>query len=58
MEFMGWQSKGSVQEFINRIKNRLNDDEWKQRIDMLIPPKAIDMLYEKLTGRFRPIVSK
>ncbi|KAF9416857.1 hypothetical protein BGZ76_004592, partial [Entomortierella beljakovae] len=46
------------------IKNCLSDDISKQRIDiskqridMLIPSEAIKMLQDKLTGRFRPIVT-
>ncbi|KAF9392337.1 hypothetical protein BGX21_011050 [Mortierella sp. AD011] len=53
--YAGWQGEHSIRSLIDRIKNQLPDEAWKQRIDTLLPPEAISMLYKRLTGRFRPI---
>ncbi|KAG0314046.1 hypothetical protein BG000_005676, partial [Podila horticola] len=57
IEFPGWTSPDSVQSHIDRMKERLPDDESKRMVDVLIPPAAVDMLHKRLTGRFRPIVT-
>ncbi|KAF9084469.1 hypothetical protein BGX23_010490 [Mortierella sp. AD031] len=56
-EFPGWTSREDIQSYVNRVKEQLPGDESRKRVDALIPPAAIDMLYERLTGRFGPIVS-
>ncbi|KAF9929116.1 hypothetical protein FBU30_001845 [Linnemannia zychae] len=56
-EFPGWQSPASVQPYIDQIKEQLLDDESKEMMDALILPTAVNMLHERLTGRFRPIVT-
>jgi hypothetical protein len=56
-EFPGWVSRHSVQSYVDRIKEQLPDKDSKQKLGALIPPAAIDMLYKRLGGRFRPIVT-
>ncbi|KAF9993836.1 hypothetical protein BGZ79_001448, partial [Entomortierella chlamydospora] len=57
LEFPGWNGETSVQSFIDRVKDQLPDDESRRVIDTLLPPEAVKMLHERLTGRFRPIVT-
>ncbi|KAF9401336.1 hypothetical protein BGZ94_005241, partial [Podila epigama] len=57
IEFPGWAGPDSVHAFISRVKKNLPDDDSKKMIDELIPPAAVDFLHQKLTGRFRPIVT-
>ncbi|KAF9420898.1 hypothetical protein BGZ76_004033 [Entomortierella beljakovae] len=57
LEFLGWTSEEVIQSFINRIKDQMLDEDSKQRIDHLIPPEAVSMMYKRLTGRFRPCVT-
>ncbi|KAF8923290.1 hypothetical protein BGZ47_004878, partial [Haplosporangium gracile] len=57
IEFPGWRDPDSVQAFINRMKEWLQDDVSKRMVDALIPPAAVVMLHKRLTGRFRPIVA-
>ncbi|KAF9412654.1 hypothetical protein BGZ76_005145, partial [Entomortierella beljakovae] len=57
VEFPGWTDKSSIMSYIASLRDSLPDDESKQELDQLIPQEAVDMLFEKLTGRFRPIVA-
>ncbi|KAF9403901.1 hypothetical protein BGZ94_004467, partial [Podila epigama] len=56
IEFPGWRGPESVQAFIDRMKEQLQDDS-KKMVDALIPPAAVNMLHKRLTGRFRPITT-
>ncbi|KAF8924492.1 hypothetical protein BGZ47_003981, partial [Haplosporangium gracile] len=57
IEFPGWSDPDSVQAFVDRMKERLQDDGSKRMVDALIPPAAVSMLHKRLTGRFRPITT-
>ncbi|KAF9141680.1 hypothetical protein BGX20_007368, partial [Mortierella sp. AD010] len=57
LDFTGWSNVASIHSYVKRIKNQLLDEESKQKIDVLLPPEAIDMLHKRLTGRFRPVVT-
>ncbi|KAG0326401.1 hypothetical protein BG004_002986 [Podila humilis] len=57
IEFPGWTDRDSVQAYVDRIKEQLLDDESKAQLGALIPRTAVDMLYERLSGRFRPIAT-
>ncbi|KAG9067273.1 hypothetical protein KI688_012055 [Linnemannia hyalina] len=57
IEFPGWRDPDSVQAFIDRMKEQLQDDGSKRLVDALIPPAAVNMLHKRLTGRFRPITT-
>ncbi|KAF9429272.1 hypothetical protein BGZ76_001560, partial [Entomortierella beljakovae] len=54
IEFPGWTDQASIQSFIDRIKNQLPDEESK-KLDALIPKEAVELMHQKLTGRFRYI---
>ncbi|KAG0083635.1 hypothetical protein BGZ93_001680, partial [Podila epicladia] len=56
-EFPGWTGRDSIQSYIERVMDHLPDKESKKIIGSLLPPAAIAMLHERLTGRFRPVVT-
>ncbi|KAF9432549.1 hypothetical protein BGZ76_010636, partial [Entomortierella beljakovae] len=56
IDIPGWTDKSSITSYIVRLKDTLPDDSSKQALDQLLPQEAIDLLYERLKGRFRPIV--
>ncbi|KAF9157867.1 hypothetical protein BGX20_003697, partial [Mortierella sp. AD010] len=57
IEFPGWTDRSSIQSFIDRVKHQLPDDELKKVLDALLPRAAVNILHERLRGRFRPIVT-
>ncbi|KAI8357599.1 hypothetical protein B0O80DRAFT_292378 [Mortierella sp. GBAus27b] len=57
IEFPGWTGVDSVQAYVDHLKEQLQDDESKRQVDILLPSAAVDMLHQRLTGRFRPIVT-
>ncbi|KAF9345383.1 hypothetical protein BGX26_003216 [Mortierella sp. AD094] len=57
LEFPGWTDQTSVQSFIERVKNHLLDEESIKAVDALLTSPAVNMLYKRLRGRFRPIVT-
>ncbi|KAF8938717.1 hypothetical protein BGZ58_000323 [Dissophora ornata] len=57
IEFPGWTDRSSIQSFIDRVKHQLPDDESKKVLDALLPLAAVNILHERLRGRFRPIVT-
>ncbi|KAG9064270.1 hypothetical protein KI688_003458 [Linnemannia hyalina] len=54
MEFPGWTDLESIKAYISRLRKCLMDDESKLALDEHLPQEAVDMLFEKLTGRYRP----
>ncbi|KAG0339835.1 hypothetical protein BG000_001232 [Podila horticola] len=54
MEFPGWTDKESMKAYISRVRKCLLDDDSRLALDERLPQEAIDMLFEKLVGRFRP----
>ncbi|KAF9280639.1 hypothetical protein BGZ74_002557, partial [Mortierella antarctica] len=56
-EFPGWTGRDSIQSYIERVMDHLPDKESKNMIGSLLPPAATAMLHERLTGRFRPVVT-
>ncbi|KAG0247082.1 hypothetical protein BG011_002071, partial [Mortierella polycephala] len=56
-EFPGWTGRDSIQSYIERVMDQLPDKESKNMLGSLFPPAAIAMLHERLTGRFRPVVT-
>ncbi|KAF9119193.1 hypothetical protein BGX30_004020 [Mortierella sp. GBA39] len=55
-EFPSWTGRDSIQSYIERVMDHLPDKESKNMLGSLLPPAAIAMLHERLTGRFRPVV--
>ena len=56
MEFPGWIDQGSINAYISRVRNCLLDDNSKQILNEHLPPEAIDLLFEKFAGRYRPAI--
>ncbi|KAF9176639.1 hypothetical protein BGZ51_000167, partial [Haplosporangium sp. Z 767] len=56
MEFPGWIGRESVETYIAGIRNQLPTEDARLALDRLLPPEAIELMLEKLIGRFRPIV--
>ncbi|KAG0294132.1 hypothetical protein BGZ96_001754 [Linnemannia gamsii] len=56
VDFAGWTDVASISSYLERLGRGL-DDGARERLAMLVPPKAILRLHRKLRGRFRPIVS-
>lgn len=54
MEFPGWTDKDSIKAYISRVRKYLLDDDSRQALDKRLPQEAIDMLFKRLVGRFRP----
>ncbi|KAG0196539.1 hypothetical protein BGX28_010002 [Mortierella sp. GBA30] len=55
MEFQGWNHQDTIKAYISRLRQSLTDDDSRQALDERLPQDAIDMLIEKLAGRYRPI---
>lgn len=56
MEFPGWTDQESIKAYISRVQKCLLDDESKLALDEHLPQEAVDMLFEKFAGRFRPAI--
>ena len=54
MEFPGWKNRDSIKAYISRMRRCLSDDESREVLDKHLPQEAIDMLFERFAGRFRP----
>lgn len=50
-EFPGWSSRDSIQSYVERVKDHMQDYESKSSVDTLIPPAAVDMLHKRLTDQ-------
>ncbi|KAG0246148.1 hypothetical protein BG011_002527, partial [Mortierella polycephala] len=57
MEFPGWTDQESIAAYISRVRSCLADDDSRRALDERLPQGSTDMMFEKLTGRFRPIVT-
>ncbi|KAK3836304.1 MAG: hypothetical protein J3R72DRAFT_477166 [Linnemannia gamsii] len=56
VDFDGWTDVCSISAYLERLGQGLND-EGRQRLDELIPEEAVKMLFCRLRGRFRTIIS-
>ncbi|KAG0085331.1 hypothetical protein BGZ93_007893 [Podila epicladia] len=56
VDFAGWTDVGSISAYLERLRQGL-DNGGRQRLDELVPKKAVKMLFRRLRGRFRPIIS-
>ncbi|KAG0336079.1 hypothetical protein BG004_008207 [Podila humilis] len=57
VEFPGWTAKESIKTYIDRVRRCLPDYKAKQALDDHFPPEAIDILFKKFAGRFRPAIT-
>ncbi|KAF9374896.1 hypothetical protein BGX21_003999, partial [Mortierella sp. AD011] len=53
--FPGWTDQASIQSFIDRLKDQLQDEESRDMVDALLPEAAVRTLHQRLRGRFRPV---
>ena len=57
MEFPGWTDHDSMVRYISRVRTCLEDDQSKLALDKHIPNEAIEMLFKKFKGRYRPAIA-
>ncbi|KAF9972814.1 hypothetical protein BGZ73_003998 [Actinomortierella ambigua] len=57
MEFPGWTSKESIKSYISRVQTCLSDEQSKLALLEHLPQDAIDMLFDKFVGRYRPAIA-
>ncbi|KAF8926898.1 hypothetical protein BGZ47_002487 [Haplosporangium gracile] len=57
LEFPGWSSKESVNAYISRVRNCLDDDQSKLALDEFLSQEAVGMLFQKFVGRYRPAIA-
>ncbi|KAF9083847.1 hypothetical protein BGX29_002878, partial [Mortierella sp. GBA35] len=56
VDFAGWTDVGSISAYLERLRKGL-DNGGRQRLDELVPEEAVKVLFRRLRGRFRPIIS-
>lgn len=56
-DFNGWDSVEQVRDYRALIRHSLTTNESKKFFDVYVPEASIGFLFERLRGRFRPIVS-
>ncbi|KAF9907382.1 hypothetical protein BX616_000423, partial [Lobosporangium transversale] len=57
MEFPGWKCKESIKSYISRAEKCLPDEKSRLALSEYLPQDAVDMLFEKFAGRFRPAIT-
>ncbi|KAF9115632.1 hypothetical protein BGX30_006215 [Mortierella sp. GBA39] len=56
VDFPGWESEDQVASYINNLGDAMSEDD-RVRLHMLLPEAAVQELFFKLRGRFRPIIT-
>ncbi|KAF9276057.1 hypothetical protein BGZ68_010295 [Mortierella alpina] len=56
IEFPGWTSLDSIKAYVSRVRRCLLDDESRRAFDERLPQDALDMLFDKFVGRYRPAI--
>ncbi|KAG9319078.1 hypothetical protein KVV02_001720 [Mortierella alpina] len=56
IEFPGWSSLESIEAYVSRVRKCLLDDESRRVFDEHLPQDALDMLFDKFVGRYRPAI--
>jgi len=57
MEFPGWTDHDSIAKYVARVRTCLEDNQSKLALDKHIPNEAIEMLFKKFNGRYRPAIA-
>ncbi|KAI8360926.1 hypothetical protein B0O80DRAFT_145835 [Mortierella sp. GBAus27b] len=57
LEFPGWISKESINTYISRVRDCLHDEQSKLALDEFLSQEAVEMLFQKFEGRFRPAIA-
>ncbi|KAG9319369.1 hypothetical protein KVV02_000942 [Mortierella alpina] len=56
LEFPGWTSKESINTYVSRVQECLQDEQSKQALNECLLQDAVDMLFDKFVGRYRPAI--
>ncbi|KAK3827173.1 MAG: hypothetical protein JOS17DRAFT_749111 [Linnemannia elongata] len=56
VDFPGWETEDQVATYINNLGDAMSEDD-RVRLHTLIPEAAVQELFFKLRGRFRPIIT-
>ncbi|KAF9924655.1 hypothetical protein BGZ67_009152, partial [Mortierella alpina] len=56
LEFPGWTSKESINTYVSRVQECLQDEQSKQALNECLSQDALDMLFDKFVGRYRPAI--
>ncbi|KAG0268524.1 hypothetical protein BGZ96_006685, partial [Linnemannia gamsii] len=56
MEFPGFTDLQSIKAYMSRVRRCMLDDESRRVFDERIPQEALDMLFSKFVGRYRPAI--
>ncbi|KAF8926728.1 hypothetical protein BGZ47_002569 [Haplosporangium gracile] len=56
MEFPGWTDLDSIKAYVSRVRRCLFNDESRRDFDERLPQEALDMLFDKFLGRYRPAI--
>ncbi|KAF9974931.1 hypothetical protein BGZ75_000671 [Mortierella antarctica] len=56
LEFPGWTDQDSMKTYISRVRDCLQDEQSKQALNEYLSQDALDMLYDKFVGRYRPAI--
>ena len=56
MEFPGFTDLESIKAYVSRVRRYLLDDESRRVFDERLPQDALDMLFDKFVGRYRPAI--
>ncbi|KAF9131410.1 hypothetical protein BGW39_001840 [Mortierella sp. 14UC] len=56
-DFQGWESVEQVRTYRDVVRRSLLTDEARDEFDSRVPDEALPELFERLRGRFRPIVT-
>ncbi|KAF9312447.1 hypothetical protein BG003_006268 [Podila horticola] len=56
VDFPGWETEDQVAMYINNLGDAMSEDD-RVRLHTLIPKAAVQELFFKLRGRFRPIIT-
>jgi hypothetical protein len=57
LEFPGWTSKESIITYISRVRDCLHDEQSKLALDEFLTQEALEMLFQKFVGRYRPAIA-
>lgn len=56
-DFKGWESLEQVQDYRNLVRRSLPHADSRHIFDIRVPDESVPELFERLRGRFRPILS-
>ncbi|KAG0329172.1 hypothetical protein BG000_000169 [Podila horticola] len=54
---VSWTSKESINAYISRVRDCLQDEQSKLAMDEFLSQEAVEMLFQKFVGRYRPAIA-